>query len=85
MPNQQGRVRFPGSEEVAATCGGSQIAHTTPGLEDSEISPIDLDEEQQESFWNTTWEAFKNYCSSIGVVLSVTGTVGIKILRGFAK
>ena len=76
------RVTFPGSEKVAAICGGSEAASTTPGLDDSEIPPIDLDEEQQESFWNTTWEAFKKYCASIGVVFGVTAIVGIAILKG---
>ena len=59
------RVRFPGSEGLAAICGGSEVAPATPDLDDSEIPPIDLDEEQQESFWNTTWEVFKEYCSFI--------------------
>ena len=67
---------------MAAICGGSEAASTTPGLDDSEIPPIDLDEEQQESFWNTTWEAFKKYCASIGVVFGVTAIVGIAILKG---
>ena len=59
------RVRFSGSEEAAAIRGGSEVASTTPGLDNSKILPIGLDEEQQESPWNTTWEAFKNYCSSL--------------------
>ena len=79
------RVRFHGTEEVAAICGGSEVVPTTPGFEDSEISLIDLDEEQQESFWNTTWEVFKEHCLSIGAVLGVISSVGIAILRGFAK
>ena len=75
------RVRFPGSEEVAAICGGSEGASTTPGLDDSEISPIDLDKEQQESFWNTTWEAFKEHCLRTGIVLGAICTMGAGILR----
>ena len=79
------RVRFPGSDEVAAICVGSEVAPTTLSLDESEIPPIDLDEEEQESLWNTTWEAFKEHCSSISVVLSVICTLSIGILRGFAK
>ena len=79
------RVRFPGTEEAAAIFGGSEVVPTTPGFEDSEISPIDLDKEQQESFWNTTWEVFKEHSLSIGVVFGVISSVGIAILRGFAK
>ena len=80
------RIRFPGIEEVAAICRGSEVVPTTPGLEDSEMSPIYLDEAQQESFWNTTWEVFKEHCLSIGVVLAgVACTVGIAILKGFAR
>ena len=79
------RVRFPGSEEVAAICGGSEGASTTPGLDDSEISPIDLDKDQQESFWNTTWEAFKEHCSSIGIVLGAICTMGAGILRDLVR
>ena len=80
------RVRFPGIEEVAAICSGSEVVPTTPGVDDSEMSPIYLDEAQQESFWNTTWEVFKEHCLSIGVVLAgVACTVGIAILKGCAR
>ena len=79
------RVRFPGSENLAAIWDGSEAAPTTPGLDDSEIPPIDLDEEHQESFWNTTWGAFNNYCASIGVVLGVIAIVGIAILKGTVR
>ena len=74
-----------GSVVSVSVSGGSELARITPGLDSSKIPPIDLDEEQQESFWNTTWEAFKEYCSSIGVVLGVISTVGIAILRGFSR
>ena len=75
------RVRFPGSEKVAANCGGSEVAPTPPGADDSVMPVIDLDEEQQESFWNTTWEAFKEYCSGVGVVLSNFASAGIEFFK----
>ena len=79
------RIRFPGIEEVAAISGGSEVAPATPGVDDSEIAPIDLDKEEQESFWYTTWEAFKEYCLSFGVVLNVINTLGIAVLKSFAR
>ena len=79
------RVRLRGSEVLAATHGGSEVAPATPGVDDSEMSPIDLDEEQRESFWNTTWEEFREYCLGIGVVLSVISTVGIVVLKAYMR
>ena len=67
---------------MAAISGESEAAPTTPGLDDS---VIELNEEQQESFWNTTWEAFKEHYSRIGVVFGVICTAGIAILRGLAR
>ena len=71
----------PRREKSAVVRGGSNVAPTTPGLDDSEMPPIELDKEQQESFWNATLEAFREHCLSIGVVLSVIGTVGLGVLR----
>ena len=79
------RVRFPEGEKLAAVCHGSEVAPTSPGADDSVMPAIDLDEEQQESFWNKTWEAFKEYRLSAGVVLSVIGAVGMAIIKGLVK
>lgn len=80
------RLRFLGSElNVAAICGGSEVAPISPFADDYVMPAIDLDEEQQESFWSKTWEAFKEYSLSVGVVLGVLSTVGIAILKASAK
>ena len=81
-----GRVRFPGSEMLAAICGGSEATPTSPDLDHSaEMPPIDLNAGQQASFWNRTLEAFKKYCLSIGVPLGVIAILGTVILRGNAR
>jgi len=70
---------------VAAIFGGSEVAPISPFADDYVMPAIDLDEEQQESFWSKTWEAFKEYSLSAGVVLAVLSTVGIAILKASAK
>ena len=98
-----GRIRFPGSEKLAAACGGSEkvptstgretlavvcgvskVVPTFPGADESEKPKIDFDEEEQDSFWESTWEMFKEYClQNPTAVLGAVLSFGAAILKKF--
>lgn len=61
---------------------GSYISR---GADDSEMPKIDLDEEEQDSFWESTWKMFKEYCSQnpMTVVVSAVLSFGHTILKKF--
>ena len=79
------RLRFPGSGRLATACSGSEVAPTSPGAVGSEIPMIDLNEEQQETFWKTTWRAFMEYCSRVHVVLGNIGSASIEFIKSIIQ
>ena len=72
-------------ETLAVVCGVSKVVPTSPSADDSEIPKIDLDEEEQDSFWESTWKMFKEYClqNPMTVVVSAVLSFGHTILKKF--
>jgi len=77
------RIKFPGSESVAALCSGSQVALTSASVVGASVIPlIYLNEGQQESFWKKMWAMFKSSCSGIVDVISDVGSKIISAVTG---
>ncbi len=93
------RVKFPGSEKMAAACGSSHdtfstntpsTAGTSRGAGSTVRSiptAIPLNPKQVDSFWKKTWEMFKEYVLSVGsavkLVKDVVSSVGQGIINKF--